>query len=276
MSETRGGELVLASSEAVLPDIVDVERQVIALIADGNSDVLDEVRRRAEAAKLYEQRSGNVERERHFARLRLLAEAGIGALAFDDPDVLKGKTVSWKTLGCALERGALLDAINQTLRRGATQLASASVATTVSQMGLTHVPAQAVGGAGAPLPWARARLVARENGIALDALPTDKTVLRRNRERTRAASQRLKQVYAAAEREDRRRRQRATTAAVAERGPHLAKAYGHVRKALDALQAATDAREIVAGDHLAVMEIERCFRSLYEFEDALGRALKAS
>jgi hypothetical protein len=107
------------------------EASIASLVEAREAEELSEVRSAADAQRLFEERSGAGERMLVFTKIKLLAEAGLGALTFIDypalradfkyPDGVKvGKEKippstarRWRTLAHAQERGLLLGIIDE-------------------------------------------------------------------------------------------------------------------------------------------------------------------
>lgn len=104
---------LLENGNGGLPDLNCAASVIEALVENANEEALHEFRNQAEAHRLFQERSENLEQANHFARLKLLAEAGIGALSvareprFNSKESANGFK-SWRILAMAHERGALM------------------------------------------------------------------------------------------------------------------------------------------------------------------------
>jgi hypothetical protein len=105
---------IVGDALAELPHLDVAVEDVKRLVLVCDDGLLDEARRRAEAYALYEKRAGNFERERHFAILRLLAEAGLGILSFDDPGLAETSQarVRWRLLARRESQGMSSDDVS--------------------------------------------------------------------------------------------------------------------------------------------------------------------
>lgn len=268
MSAAEATELVIRGDDS-LPDIRDAQEQVKDLIREGQAGLLDEVRRRAEAQALYEKRAGHRDREEHFARLRLLTEAALGVLGFDDGEVLADLNLHqrgcWRALASAFERGKLLDCAN-----ASPSLSPSAVAGTIRDRGYTFVPGPAIGlGRGISVRWFEARKIAMESGLDLHSLPADPAYIRKQQTRYSNQSRRMFRQQEAQERQNRVARQKAIAAATREKGPRMDAAYAFLRRTLQSLQ---DAQEDLSGDERR--DMKRVFRLLYEAEEEIGELLR--
>lgn len=254
-----------------LPSLKDAQAQVVVLVADGAAGILDEARRQAEAHALYEKRTTSQERANHYSKMRLLAEAGLGVLSFDDPAVVKKsfQRTAYRALAAALERGRLLDLCEGRSGIGWHQtLGTERMAGVVRDHGLTHVPGEALDTRGS-VPWVVARVLARDLGIAPSTLPTDDGPSRRRVAAARAQSDRMHALYRAAERERRAKLTKDLIKAANSRGPRTDIAYGLLRRALQALDASL--QESTGEDR---EWLESAMEQMYEAEERVGKALR--
>jgi hypothetical protein len=241
--------------------------RVRSLIAESDTEALDEVRRQAEAHSLYEQRAGHADRARHFSVLRLLAEAGLGAISFDSPELVpRGKRGNWRSLAAALERGRLLEICEATERLG-TEAASYEV----RRRGWSRVSPECFGRSSdlGPIPWGIARRLAREKGIAFESLPSCAAEVRREQANREAAARSARARQAAWETAEREKLRELTTRAAKEHGAGIDSAYALLRRTIQALD---EARAGFAG---ADQEpVDDAMHTLYRAEDLLGVALR--
>lgn len=263
-------ELVaLDDSQAQVANIASAAREMLRLVEEQRADLLDEVRRRAEAASLYEKRKHNLDGERAYATLRLLAEAAIGILAFDEPELLKRQNLTyqsaWKALAAAFERDVLLAVIAETEE----SLTTTRVASRVRDLGYSSVPGHTFGLDEDSVPWARARQLAREKQMDLTKLPADKAAATRRRRASRDASRQMTERYRAYAREERRRKRHQIKRAASERGPKISEAYSLLRRTLLALHEAQG--EVSRAERKA--HLDMAFHHLYEAEREIGNAL---
>jgi hypothetical protein len=266
------------SEHPVLPDLDDVAGQIAHLIEEGEGAALDEIRRRAEALMLYENRKRNAESERHFAKLRLLAEAGLGSLSYDDPTVIKSEAerAAWRSLAAAFERGKLLsicDEIPPSPRGRDRSLATQSVASEIRDAGLTCVPGRFLGGSAPTVKWIVARRIIRERGLDAHQAPPDRRYITERRRARQEASQRMQKLYRANERLEQTRLRKLTAAAARNHGPRIAEAFSLLRRLLDELQSARDSEFAGEANVLKRHQLDRAFTSLYKAEDAIAEAL---
>lgn len=220
---------------AALPDLDRAQGTIDALVEAGAAETLDEARRQSEANALYERRAGYAERADHFARLKILAEAALGVLSFADSSVVEpaARRTQWRALAAAFERGTLLAVCDQLVSQGRT-LATDVVAAAVRAEGYTYVQGKALGCRQA-VPWARARGLAREQGVPAESLPVDKVHLQERYDRAAEHSRFMRRAFAARERLERMQAQKARAAAARATGPQISTAYGLLRRSLQAL-----------------------------------------
>lgn len=154
-----------------------------------NGGALTEIRAKAEAQALFEKRAGYTEREQHFAKLRLLAEAGLGVLSFNGSVEIDGvdNQQKFRILASAFERGKLLEECellvsespDRTGRTGrpSSPLSLSTVARHLRDRGYTHASVKSLGGtrrsSGALVPrgsdeWRRQRERDGRRGLSLD------------------------------------------------------------------------------------------------------------
>lgn len=235
-----------------LPDLAIVETHVREAVALGEKEVLSDAARRAEAQSLYKKRRGYVDREKHFARLRILCEAGIALIYCDLP---RGERPSlartdWIIYAAAFERETLRDEL-ESYKPPRPSSGYARFADHLKTKGYGWVPGKKFGRVD-PLPWREARLLAKKNGVAVESLPIDKRAYY-----TRAS---MAVGAQAARRQGQRdaleslgavEKQRVIAKEAKERSDSVAKCYGFVCKALDALEvvssepASTDERRAI-------------------------------
>jgi len=263
-------DIILAdASQALdaLPPLREAAAIVLRLVEEGAAGTLDEARRQSEARALYEKRTHSQERANHYSKLRLLAEAGLGVLSFEDPQVVPAasRRSAYRALAAALERGRFVDVCDK--RINGQSFTADSVAHDLRGMGVTYVPGRAFD-APAPIPWSRARIMARDAGIALSTLPLDRTMRDRMAAAAVAQSERMGRLYESEQRERRARISKAVAAAASERGPRTDIAYGRLRQALQALDAAL--QEAVGEER---EDLEAAMVSMYSAEEHIGKSL---
>lgn len=150
----------VALAERIANDLSETLRKaegaIAELVQEGDSDRLADTRAQADAHRLYEERAGAIDRAQVFAQIKLLAEAGLGALSFDDyptlavgsypdgvkigPHLLPVVTVKrWRILAHAQERGVLLKIVSQ-LVDADVGLGTHAVAEACSRHGVSGVP----------------------------------------------------------------------------------------------------------------------------------------
>lgn len=264
--------LAITESVAIetLMDLPLAIRQVELLIREGATDVLDEARRQAEAHALYAKRSHAEQRELHFTKIRVLAEAALGVLSFDQPEVVtRGKRGDWRALAAAFERGHLWEFVG----RGD---GSASVAWHIRDSGWTSVPGSAVGIKSAweedgdpSIPWFKARRIAFETGLDLKSLPADRNYVLNLREARRGQSERMVSLHRAWERLARMKRSERIATAAKNRGQHVSAAYSYLRRCLQEMHEAQS--EFDNGEVAANFDL---WYHLHHAEDALGDLLR--
>lgn len=254
------------------PPLDEAHEVVRALVADRNAGLLDEARCQAEAYALYEKRQDNADRERHFWALRILAEAGLGALSFDDPTVIRSssKRSEWRALGVALERGKILDLID-----GYGRTYDGHMTWEIQTRGYHRVPRSAFDpdlngetGQGASMLWARARLLAKAYGMPLTELPADPTWIKEQRKREREASRYMAELHEAKRALEAGRKRDETTRLAKGHGGSLERTYGYLRRAS---QAADQAMREMAGP--AYESMEHVLHHLHRAEDEIHEAL---
>ena len=256
--------------QTTLPDLVKASLQIQEVVDAGAADALDEIRRRAEAHALYENRSGHAEREHHFAQLRVMAEAGIGALSFDDPTV--HACSEWRTMAAAFERGKFIEAIASS--RPDFYTGRWRPWTHIYGLGYGWAPGR-IFGRKQSLRWSEARIVAREHDIQFSTIPPDKAQVLRMAERGAKAWAVRKQNEAnrgeALRKLTHLERQKAIAKAARDRSDHLGKGYAFLRKALDEFDAAQ--RELTAAERPTMGE---AFAAIYKAEDRIGELLRVA
>jgi hypothetical protein len=153
----------LELAERIAQDLTEAlqkaEASIASLVEERDAEQLSDVRSAADAQRLFEERSGANERAVVFAKIKLLAEAGLGALTFIDyptlradfkyPDGVRiGKETirpntarRWRLLAHAQERGLLLPVIDD-LSAAEQPLGTAAVADECGRRGVAGVPAK--------------------------------------------------------------------------------------------------------------------------------------
>lgn len=263
------GELAIIPRAVEALNLTDAVEAILGMVDEQEIGKIDEVRRRAEAHALYEKRRDNLEGERGYSTLRLLSEAAIGVLAFDDPQLLRQANLTykaaWMALAAALERGVILTIIEQVKET----LTTTRVAERVRDEGYTSVPGQALGMDVESVMWSMARNIARDQGKSLTDLPADKGAITRRRRADKEASQRMRQMYRDQARAERRRQRDNIKSAAESRGERTKEAYSLLRKTLLALhEAQREFPRRERRDH-----IDLAFHHLYEAEREIGNAL---
>ena len=253
-----------------LPELAArVERLIDELPPGDAADELIAARAKAEAASLWAQRTKHAEGERHYGKMRLLAEAGLGVLSLNghavDGNVNQVKL--WRVLAAGFERGKLLQCSEKST-------VLADVASEVRRRGLMFVPFKALKNKWGNSPhsrkheswrWSEARVVCREQGIDPKTLPPDtRRVEAESENRSAAALQRSQDAERFREQTRRRRIMRAAS------GSGVEETYGFIRQALDALgRVPTDDIPIHRKSAL-----NDAFAHLHKAEDAIAEALK--
>lgn len=151
-------------AERIANDLTETLRKaegaIAELVQDGDAARLVDARSQADAYRLYEQRTGAIDRAHMFAQIKLLAEAGLGALSFEDyptlavdgypdgvkigPEVVPVVTAKrWRILAHAQERGVLLKIIRE-LADSDIGLGTHAVSDACSRRGVSGVPGAAV------------------------------------------------------------------------------------------------------------------------------------
>lgn len=248
-----------------LPDLGVLARAIEDLVAQQSADSLDEIRMRAEARALYEKRQGAADRERHFGKLRILAEGGLGSLSFDNPDVIEGSSrrATWRALGAAFERGKLLQLEAHTMTAGA-------YADAARWAGLTKVAYPHLWGeeGDALVRWADARIVARERGIDPRSLPPAQAEIEAKREARDRQSERMHKSYMAYQRQERSKEVARTVQIANDQGKKkLSQAYALLRRCL---QTVHDAQPELPRYVKNSDDWEQLFFDLHRAEDAFG------
>lgn len=256
---TTGGDIDRRSelSEAVARVEVLLRRP-----GDEACSELSEARAKAEAASLWAKRAKHAEEERHFGKLRVIAEAGLGVLSLDGFDVPENAydVKRWRVLAAAFERRQLLSCCDNGTN-------TTSVVKEVRRRGLVYVPPSALS-PHAPYwtkscSWFSARLICRQHNIDPASLPPDvsfnENVNKRRRELAAQRSEDAAKWRAL-------RRSRRIGKALREGKPDFGSAYGHIREALDDLgRVSTDGMPPHLKTHL-----NRAFAALYEAEDSIA------
>lgn len=258
---------VVDESLDVLPPLREAIDHVESLVQDGCADLLTDARRKAEAYALYEKLRHNTERERHFRKMILITEAGIGSLSFDDPDLIPSTNERnrMRALASAFERGCLLRLM------GEAEEHKKDLVYLIREQGYTWVPGQAIKMPGSAYTYSQARKHAIEAGISLRDLPNHEEHARL---RAQAAQEAADRRY---KREEKKLRALSlqerldTERAARKRGGSLASAYAHIRKALQDLD---DAYNSLSEAERKSEEWEPLHRSLYRCEDNLGALLR--
>lgn len=263
---------VPSRAEEIRSAVAQVESLLEALPPDEASEALGDARAKAEAASLLARRMKNAEQERHFGKLRLLAEAGLGILSFDGygVDATDEQVKVWRTLAAGFERGKLLACCEQST-------STREVAAEIRRRGLTYVPRKALPASTWEIApnmrtkyeswtWADARRICRARGIDPTSVPPDADRIRREAA-TRAKAARATAEDARRYRETKRRRR---IARAADDYPEIAEAYSLIRQALDALG------KVTLGDvpRDRKLALNKAFDHLYRAEDAIAQAVR--
>lgn len=264
------GVTVDARAES-LPSLQEACTRVVDLAHAGECAQLAEARSQADAHRLYEERASHRERSRHFAILKLVAEAGLGILSFEHPEVIaasdvRGPRTDWRSLAAAAERGQLLNFCEREQN-----LSTTNVALRLRWEGWTTVQRHALGikSGAESIPWPRAREIAKRRGMDLTAIPHDAAAVRGQRDRDAAASKRMQRVYEAERREEREAVRRATRRAAERQGQKTSIAFGLFRRAYQAL----DAARAEATDDYEREFIEHALGSMDRAEEEISIAL---
>lgn len=142
-------ELALrAPTQTEVAQIEAAEERLPALVDSGDTETLNEVSERARLAQLYEARNGHKEMADRWGRLKITAEAGIGAVdvalhprSGDGPLVIKGVEVTqsvrdrWRTLGYADLQGLLTGLLDDAAQDPDASLNSRDVVTRAAAAG---------------------------------------------------------------------------------------------------------------------------------------------
>lgn len=235
----------LATAQESLPALDASLRIVTELAHAGNADALSETRIQADAHRLYAERAGHHERARHFAILKLVAEAGLGVLSYEHSDALKaavpsGNASDWRALAAAAERRQLLHFLEDHKN-----LSTTNVAAHLRWEGWTTVQRHRLGVKSGPesVKWGIARRIIKEKGIDPASIPLDASAVRAQRSREVAASRRMQDLQIARRKADLERMRAAVRKASWRRGQKVSNAFGLFRRAyqsLDQERAATD------------------------------------
>lgn len=245
-----------------------VERLLDSGTVGEATDALTDARARAEAASLFAQRAGHYDDERHYGKLRLLAEAGLGVLSLNghlieaSVDILR----LWRVLGAGFERGVLLEFCDEST-------SYRDVARALRKNGYMFVPGKAlpkeqfrIGSRKKSVRWWEARQIIRDLGLDPKSFPPDTArVQAEANARAEAARTRASDVKRY---RDADRRQRVTR--LVKDYPEVAKAYGFIRSALDAL----DGVEGLPPHRKTALN--EAFTHLYAAEDAIAAALRVA
>lgn len=261
-----------------LPDLALVEAQVRDAVAAQEKDVLTDAAKRAEAQALYEQRKGFLDRERHFARLRVMCEAGIAVIACDEQsEQSRGAQArrprvgshAWLVYAAAFERGRLLAELSE-FSPPRRELGYSRFSSHLEVKGYYWVPGKTLGVSDAQ-PWWRARELARAASIPLADLPLDprEFAQRTSRGQGISAQQRARQRQAVTAL-SLPEKQKVIGAEAKKRSERLAEGYRHLRKTLATLN-------LVYGEPLGAAErrsLDDALRYLSAAEDSIGALLR--
>ena len=137
----------IVGADEALPDLELAARYVDRLVEGADENALHNLRNQADAVRLYEQRSKNLESANHFARLKLLAEAGLGELSLGrDPALPTGTPIAvrnWRTVAIGHKRGVLTSTCDAFVATGRT-ITTTRVARTLERKGWTYIDAEAI------------------------------------------------------------------------------------------------------------------------------------
>lgn len=245
-------------------EIAAATARVLELAELKDADLLNDVRHRAEASALYEKRAKNLERERHFGKMRLLAEAGLGIISLDSGSS-EGAEKEWRTLAAGLERGVLWSCTSD-------GTSARVVANEIRRRGYTSAPAKSLprdfglgGPSGSSITWWAARKIAKKHGIDLTSIPPDpRRIEKANHNRSKAHLQRS--VELDRYREGLRRRR------IIEAGknyPNISNAYGYMRQLLDELD-----KPMLELDRNQRAALVKAHEHLHAAEDQIALALR--
>lgn len=118
----RDTEIIPApNSNGQLPDLGLASDYVDQLVANGDEDTLRWIRDESKAAiQFLHERAESLKQMNHFARLKLLAEAGLGSLLLADGQRPKGRSrfTHWRALAIGQRRGVMGDVCDEIEREG--------------------------------------------------------------------------------------------------------------------------------------------------------------
>lgn len=255
--------------EASLPAIKEVAAEVARLIEARDAGQLGHARSVAEAQALFEKRSGHIERERFFCKLKMLAEAGLGVISWDHPELLEARfshVGEWRTLAAAFERNQLMNFLqNEDLR-------PYQITFHIRIGGWTYAEVD-----GKEIPWARARERLRADGIPFYSVPPAAEYMRRRDEELAERSRRRHKENLAQERLERIQARSRAIGLAKGRGPKITKAYSLLRQSLQALHEAQGefTKEERRDNGYGWNGLSVAISSMYEAEDALIALLGA-
>ena len=262
--------LVKADSPGSLaPNISEVIEQVDELVSSQRDDLLKEGRIQAEAQSLYLQRAGNRDAANAFLRVKILAEAALGVLSFDDSSIIDKDHYrkTFRELAAGYERGCLLDICDEVEASDGT-LSSSVVASKIVSAGYTYVSSNSLRGLDGKkqsLRWSDARKRLIESGQPLQSVPPDhehQRVLAGRRARHR-------ELHDAREQQIRIKERRLIQTAARSAGPKIERAYGLLRQLAQAIDQSRDELDTPWRQR----DIDDALENLYYVEESIAHAL---
>lgn len=238
------------ASHPTLPSLEELKNEIDQLVAKEDQDQLDEIRRQAEAHRLYAYHSKITEREDFFSRLRMLAEAALGILSFDqklDLNQPHSQLAEWRVLGAAYERGVFDVALKEQ-----------NSVFWIKRNGYTRAKVGSMS-----LPWAKARTYFKR--CDFKSIPPDMEYVKRQITASKRRAEEARRAREALERLDYDRMARRSV------NKPLSKSYSLTRQLAQTLSQALGEESTQGTVRKALLEAQS---QLYYVEDAIQEALR--